>query len=171
MSKVDEALKFAVAAHDGTYRISLDIPYIIHPLEVLKQIKIWKIDDEDMEAATLLHDVVEDCGISEKEIESKFGIVVAKLVDELTYIGGVAGKQAYMDSFPNKSWQAHTIKIADRLCNVRDFILTDRKYALKYLLKAEYLINSFGKRDDVDRKLERVVHNDTSVLLGYLNGN
>lgn len=172
MSKVEKAIMFATIAHEGQYRKHYGVPYIVHPLEVLKQIKIWEVGDIEMQidCAAVLHDVIEDSHYTKADIEKEFGSIVANYVEDLTFTHELGTKERYLSSFSDKAWQSHVIKIADRLCNVRDFILTDEKYALKYLLKAEFLINSFGRRNDIDRKLERAIHNDTSVLLGYLNG-
>src|SRR5690349_16414645 len=79
MSKIDHAILFATVAHKGQYRKKFGIPYIVHPLEVLKQIKIWNVGDEEMniDVATVLHDVVEDTHVKIETIYDTFGATVA----------------------------------------------------------------------------------------------
>ena len=79
MEKVSEAIVFAVNAHDGMRRRGNDAPYILHPLEAATIVGTMT-EDQDIIAAAVLHDVVEDAGISMEEIESKFGKRVRELV-------------------------------------------------------------------------------------------
>ena len=58
-------------------------PYIIHPLAAATYLADLRLDDNTIIAA-LLHDVIEDCGVTFKEIESRFSREVAKLVDGVT---------------------------------------------------------------------------------------
>ena len=74
-----KAIAFASKKHEGQKRKSTDIPYIVHPLEALS-IASTITNDENVLAAAVLHDVVEDCGVSIRQIESKFGKEVARLV-------------------------------------------------------------------------------------------
>ncbi|MBO7303416.1 MAG: glycosyltransferase, partial [Clostridia bacterium] len=78
-----EALVFAAKAHDGMRRRKSDAPYILHPMEVGAIIGTMT-DDQEVIAAGLLHDVVEDAGISIEEIGEKFGErVMVKCADEI----------------------------------------------------------------------------------------
>lgn len=76
---VGEAATFAGKAHKGVFRKGTDIPYITHPLEAAVIVSAFT-DDEEMIAAALLHDVVEDAGVTKGELEQKFGLRVAGLV-------------------------------------------------------------------------------------------
>jgi GTP diphosphokinase / guanosine-3',5'-bis(diphosphate) 3'-diphosphatase len=79
---VERAYKFAKQAHHGQKRRSGE-PYITHPLAVAKTLLHLGMSDE-MAAAALLHDVVEDTDTKHEEIESEFGVEVADLVKSLT---------------------------------------------------------------------------------------
>ena len=57
---IDKAIAFAVKAHEGQPRKGTEIPYIFHPLEV-GMIVSRITDDEEVIAAGVLHDTVEDC--------------------------------------------------------------------------------------------------------------
>ena len=72
MRLIEEAVLFATIAHAGTNRKGKDRPYLLQPLEVMT-IVAGQTDDEDVIAAAVLHDVVEDTGIGSNVIEQKFG--------------------------------------------------------------------------------------------------
>ncbi len=76
---LNEAIIYAVEKHDGKNRKGTSIPYIVHPLEAMAIVSsITK--DEELMAAAVLHDTVEDTDATVEEIETKFGAKVAKLV-------------------------------------------------------------------------------------------
>lgn len=56
---IDRAAKFAEQAHKGTHRKGTRIPYIVHPLETAL-IASMLTNDEEILAAALLHDTIED---------------------------------------------------------------------------------------------------------------
>lgn len=79
MELASEAIIFAVKAHDGMRRKQADIPYILHPMEAAAIVGSMTSNQEVI-AAAALHDVVEDAGVSMKEVEERFGKRVAELV-------------------------------------------------------------------------------------------
>ncbi len=79
---VKSALNFAVNSHDGQKRDSGE-PFIEHPIATALRLADMRLDTTTIQAA-LLHDVMEDCGITFQEIETEFGIDVARLVDGVT---------------------------------------------------------------------------------------
>ena len=83
MELVSEAIAFAVKAHDGMRRKHSSLPYILHPMEAAVIVGTMTAD-QDVIAAAVLHDVVEDAGISMEEIEEKFGERVRQLVTSET---------------------------------------------------------------------------------------
>ncbi len=84
---VAAAYAFAEQSHAGQYRKSGE-PYVIHPLNAA-----YSVADLLMDASTvcgaLLHDVVEDCGVSLEELERRFGPEVARLVDGVTKVSRI----------------------------------------------------------------------------------
>ena len=76
---VSEAIIFSAKAHDGMRRRKSDVPYILHPMEV-GAIVGTMTDDQVVIAASVLHDVVEDAGVTLEEIGEKFGARVMELV-------------------------------------------------------------------------------------------
>ena len=79
MELVSRAVVFATQAHDGMRRKKDDIPYILHPMEAAA-IAGSLTSDENVIAAALLHDVVEDTPVTIEEVEENFGHRVAELV-------------------------------------------------------------------------------------------
>ncbi|MBI4310963.1 MAG: bifunctional (p)ppGpp synthetase/guanosine-3',5'-bis(diphosphate) 3'-pyrophosphohydrolase [Chloroflexi bacterium] len=79
---VRQAYEYAAKCHEGQLRLSGE-PYIIHPVETASYLADLQLDAATL-AAALLHDVMEDCGVSFQEIDEKFGADVARLVDGVT---------------------------------------------------------------------------------------
>jgi len=73
------AAAFASYAHDGQTRKGTALPYIVHPMEAAA-IAATMTNDQEVLAAAVLHDVIEDCGVTEGELRLKFGKRVAMLV-------------------------------------------------------------------------------------------
>jgi len=74
------ALEFAAARHEGQRREADWAPFILHPLEVAQLLRGRGYRDEVV-AAAVLHDIVEDTGVEAAELEERFGREVAKLVE------------------------------------------------------------------------------------------
>ena len=76
---LDKAISFACRAHSGAVRKGTDIPYIVHPVEVMK-IVCGITADPEVRATAVLHDTVEDTPVKRAEIEAEFGSRAAALV-------------------------------------------------------------------------------------------
>ncbi|MBR6532817.1 MAG: bifunctional (p)ppGpp synthetase/guanosine-3',5'-bis(diphosphate) 3'-pyrophosphohydrolase [Clostridia bacterium] len=123
---VKKAFELCVHAHNGQKRISGE-DYYYHPYNVAKLVISLGMDSESI-AASLLHDVVEDTGISIEEIAQQFGNEVALLVDGVTKIGRLnfsTKEQQQAESLRKmliamgKDIRVIIIKLADRLHNMR----------------------------------------------------
>lgn len=82
---IEKADTFAERAHAGQVRKYTGIPYITHPRAVAALVQTVPHDDE-MIAAALLHDVVEDCGVDFETIRIHFNSRVADIVRDLTEV-------------------------------------------------------------------------------------
>jgi GTP pyrophosphokinase len=82
---VEKGLRFATQCHEGQLRRSGD-PVITHPLHAATTIASLQMDAESI-AAAILHDVQEDCGVSNEELQKMFGAKVALLVEGVTKLG------------------------------------------------------------------------------------
>ena len=78
-SLLDRAIVFAVKAHAGTERRGKGFPYIVHPLEAMEIVSTITADQELL-AAAVLHDTVEDTEVTEERIRQEFGDRVASIV-------------------------------------------------------------------------------------------
>lgn len=81
-SVVHKAYEFAKHSHEHMKRDSGE-PYINHCVAVAKTVHEWHLDEISI-AAAFLHDVVEDTGITIKDISKKFGEEISYIVDGLT---------------------------------------------------------------------------------------
>lgn len=78
------ALRFAALAHVDQRRKDTKVPYITHPMQVAWLLQRAGFTDEDVLAAALLHDVVEDCEVSLAQLRDEFSPAVADLVAALS---------------------------------------------------------------------------------------
>ena len=69
---INKAIIFATRAHEGAVRKGSKLPYILHPLET-GVIVSTMTKDEDVIAAAILHDVLEDTSVTYEELKQEFG--------------------------------------------------------------------------------------------------
>ena len=122
-----KALTFAANKHRNQFRKgSKPIPYINHPIAVADLIvRTGKIHDEATLAAALLHDTVEDTETTFEELETEFGHEISKLVAELTddkKLSKEERKRLQIEHAPSLSPRARIVKLADKICNLRDVV-------------------------------------------------
>ena len=126
IEKVRSAYKFADEAHLGQIRNSGE-PYITHPIAVAAQCADWKLDAQALMAA-MLHDALEDCGVTKIELIERFGSPVAELVDGLTKLDRLhftTREENQAESFRKmllamaRDVRVILIKLADRSHNMR----------------------------------------------------
>lgn len=149
---VHKAYQFAKNAHKGQKRKYTFEPYINHPIEVM-QIVSTVPHTEEMLAAALLHDVVEDCGITEDELESEFGLWVNEYVYDLTDKSkpsdGNRQKRKEIDRrhTARAHQKAKTIKLADLISNSRSIVKHDKDFARVYIKEKELLLEVLTEGD------------------------
>jgi GTP pyrophosphokinase len=123
---VRRAYRFADEAHLGQMRKSGE-PYITHPIAVAVQCTEWKLDAQAL-AAALMHDAMEDCGVTKHELIERFGAPVAELVDGLTKLDKLeftTREENQAESFRKmllamaRDVRVILIKLADRSHNMR----------------------------------------------------
>lgn len=119
------AFAFSAHAHQGQFRKDGE-PYITHPLAVTETLAGWRMDAQTL-AAALLHDVVEDTGVSREEIRAQFGDAVAELVDGVTKLDQLqfeSKRHAQAENFRKmllamaRDVRVILIKLADRWHNM-----------------------------------------------------
>ncbi|MCC7360787.1 MAG: bifunctional (p)ppGpp synthetase/guanosine-3',5'-bis(diphosphate) 3'-pyrophosphohydrolase [Anaerolineales bacterium] len=77
---IETALRFAARAHQGQVRKGTDLPYIVHPVGVLLVLQAAGERDPAVLAAALLHDTLEDAGVTTAALAEQFGPRVAEIV-------------------------------------------------------------------------------------------
>lgn len=126
IESIRQAYRFADEAHLGQLRKNGD-PYITHPIAVAAQCAEWKLDAQALMSA-LMHDAIEDCGVTKEELVERFGAPVADLVDGLTKLEKLefdTREQNQAESFRKmllamaKDVRVILIKLADRTHNMR----------------------------------------------------
>ncbi|GDY35844.1 MULTISPECIES: bifunctional (p)ppGpp synthetase/guanosine-3',5'-bis(diphosphate) 3'-pyrophosphohydrolase [unclassified Acidovorax] len=126
IEQVRQAYRFADEAHLGQLRNSGE-PYITHPIAVAAQCATWKLDAQALMAA-LLHDAMEDCGVTKADLIDRFGAPVAELVDGLTKLDKLqfnTREENQAESFRKmllamaRDVRVILIKLADRTHNMR----------------------------------------------------
>jgi GTP pyrophosphokinase len=126
IDQVRLAYRLADEAHLGQMRKNGD-PYITHPIAVAAQCTEWRLDAQAIMAA-LMHDVMEDCGITKTQLIERFGAPVAELVDGLTKLEKLefdSREENQAESFRKmllamaKDVRVILIKLADRTHNMR----------------------------------------------------
>ena len=126
VDRIKRAYHFSEKCHLGQMRQSGD-PYITHPLAVANILADMRMDSESLMAG-LLHDVIEDTGVTKGQISRRFGRTVAELVDGVSKLGEIenasrAEQQA--ESFQkmtlamSRDIRVMLVKLADRLHNMR----------------------------------------------------
>ncbi|KVZ60922.1 RelA/SpoT family protein [Burkholderia ubonensis] len=126
IKEVKAAFHFSDEAHLGQYRQSGE-PYITHPVAVAEICAGWKLDAQAVMAA-LLHDVMEDQGVTKSELAERFGPKVAELVDGLSKLDKMefrSREEAQAENFRKmllamaRDVRVILVKLADRLHNMR----------------------------------------------------
>jgi len=166
---LDDAIIFAVNAHSGMQRKRSSVPYILHPMEVAAIVGTMT-GDEEVIAAAMLHDTVEDTPVTAEQILERFGPRVAELVASET-----EDKRPGIP--PSESWRIRKeesldvlrrstdrdVKIlwlADKLSNMRSFFRAWR-------IKGNAVWNDFNQKDPV---LQAWYYRSISELLSELKG-
>jgi myo-inositol-1(or 4)-monophosphatase len=145
---LDRAIVFAVQAHAGTERRGKGYPYIIHPLEAM-EIVATMTTDQELLAAAVLHDTVEDTDVTVEQIRAEFGERIASLVADETEerLEGVSEEESWFDRkqaaiahLATASHDAKIVALGDKLSNMRAI-------ARDYVVQKNSLWNLFHVKD------------------------
>ena len=146
---VSEAIVFSTMAHDGMRRRKSDLPYILHPMEVGAIIGTMT-ESQEVIAAGVLHDVVEDAGISIEEIGEKFGVRVMELVASET-------EDKREDLPPEDTWRIRKEESIEKLRTTNDIevlmlwigdkLSNIRAIYRDYLVEGDAVWNKFHQSD------------------------
>jgi (p)ppGpp synthase/HD superfamily hydrolase len=127
VQRILEAARFAAEKHAGQTRKGLaKEPYINHLIEVAELIaSSTEVLDTNLVIAGLLHDTIEDTETTARELEERFGSDVTNLVLEATddkSLPKETRKALQIETAPHKSPRAQTLKLADKIANLRSIL-------------------------------------------------
>lgn len=135
---VRQAYAFADRSHAGVARKYTGLPYITHPVAVARLVTRFD-HDVSMIRAALLHDVIEDCGVSVFAITMMFGADTARLVSDLSDVsrpedGNRAVRKAIdLEHTAAADPRAKTIKCMDLVHNTASIVKFAPGFARVYL--------------------------------------
>lgn len=125
---LERALRRAAVAHREQRRKGTDVPYITHPVQVAWILRQAGFTDEELLAAALLHDVVEDCGVPLEQLAAEFSPRVAEMV------GRLSERKTDADGQP-RPWEdrkrEHLDHLHDAPLDVRALVLADKLHNLQ----------------------------------------
>ena len=180
----DRAAVFAVKAHGNTERRGKNLPYVIHVFEAA-EIAATITTDQELLAAALLHDVIEDTEYTEADIEKEFGPRVAALVasESDVVIEGVseedswhARKQAAIDRIAASSHDAKIVAMGDKLSNMRAIYRDYRSIGdelwnrFHVTDKAEHAWHYRGLRDSLSELSDTEAYQEFASLVEQIFG-
>ena len=120
MTLFDLAMNYAIEKHSGQTRRMVNVPYVLHPMEVATIIGTMT-DDEEVLAAAVLHDTVEDTDATIEEIRQRFGKRVSLLV-----LTETEDKREGQD--PTKTWEIRKEESLLILQNTKDLFHYENEF-------------------------------------------
>lgn len=154
MDLLSKAIIFAAKAHDGMRRKNSDLPYILHPLEAC-QIVSTMTSNQEVIAASVLHDVVEDTTVTIEEIHKEFGDYIYELVSSET--------ENKREEIPaNLTWKLRKEESLEVLKNTNDLnvlklwvgdkLSNVRSLYREYLKKGDLIWEMFNQKDSKEQE-------------------
>lgn len=127
MKLVLDAIRFSEKAHRGQTRKASGLPYFVHPLHASYLVARFKPKSKNLEsliAALILHDVMEDCGVTFQTLVRRFNPMVASLCLELKTDKEECKRLGKIEYLKKRMVGYSTYglfgKLCDRLSNVMD---------------------------------------------------
>lgn len=166
MNKIANALALAVKAHAGVSRKYGDEPYSNHVIRVAFMVARTGAD-EDVVAAALLHDVLEDTDTPPPAITDVAGENVLRIVQELTNPSHLPEnkrkpraerKRIDREHLATVSKEAKLIKLLDRIDNLRDVVKGPRDFQILYANESAALLEALrGSHPEYEKDLEHLI--------------
>jgi (p)ppGpp synthase/HD superfamily hydrolase len=116
---VERARRFALKAHEGQ-KYGDEFPYFVHLLTAFSVARRFEFADDVILCSVLLHDVLEDTEHDYEELESLFGVEIAKTVACVTEPKGMTRKERHFVTYPRirANTNAVIVKLCDRISHV-----------------------------------------------------
>lgn len=161
------ALRYCAEKHRMQRRKDAErTPYLNHPIEVAEILwRVGGVREIPVLVAALLHDVIEDTGARPEEIRRLFGEEVLSLVLEVSddkSLPKATRKELQVRHAPGLSHGAKLIKIADKICNVRDITGSPppdwpHERRLEYLDWAERVVDGMGEQNELEKYFREIL--------------
>ncbi len=130
--KIEKAINVSAFSHREQFRRDGGLPYIVHPFSVAVILSEYT-EDEDVIAAGLLHDVIEDCGYSAAQLTKEFGRRVSGFVVEVSEDVALKDKlgekgsweerkEKYLEHMKEATPEAMLVCAADKIHNLRSLV-------------------------------------------------
>jgi (p)ppGpp synthase/HD superfamily hydrolase len=176
-SAILEAANFAAEKHSGQRRKgAAREPYINHLLEVAHLVSTAiSQPDPNLVIAALLHDSIEDAGVTREDIVKRFGPDVADLVAEVTddkSLPKAERKRLQIVNAPKKSIRAQVIKLADKISNLRSMLVSppadwDEQRKREYFEWAKAVVGALPNPNPILKaEFERIIREYEMALAG-----
>lgn len=129
LALIFKALEFASIKHRDQRRKDADAsPYINHPIALVKVLTVeGGVTDVNTICGAILHDTIEDTETTAEELKVNFGEIISKIVQEVTdnkKLDKDVRKRLQIEHAAHASHQAKLVKLADKICNLRDIVST-----------------------------------------------
>ncbi len=169
MNAIQEAIIFATIKHQNQKRKGTEIPYIVHPMEVMQILSSMNCF-EDVIVAGILHDTLEDTDAKPDEIKELFGdnvLAIVQTESEDKSKTWKERKQATIDHLEKASVETKLVCFADKLSNIRSM------YRDKQKIGADLWKRFNASKEDIEwyyREILRVIRLDEFRYNGHAEG-
>ena len=153
-----EAYSYAADCHEGQSRKSGD-PYIVHPVSVARLVAGLNMDVHTVQAA-LLHDVMEDCGVSARELTQRFGAEVTSLVEGATKI----------EHLPSADVALRTRKSAEDAETLRKMLVAMAEDVRVVIVKVADRLHNMQTIEFLDPERQEAIARETMDIYAPLAG-
>lgn len=179
---VEQAIRLAAMAHKSQKRKASGIPYISHPMSVCLILTKAGFHDEDILAAAVLHDVVEDTNFTIEQLTEHFSEEVIQYVSEMTEQKETTEgekrswrerKQDHIEVMQQATLGARAIELADKLHNLEAMLFDLRSEDISEFWKhfgaspseiIQYYRSMIDAAGQSDQQLQILVHNCNARL-------
>lgn len=158
-NKPQKALDLATKSHQFQKRKVSELPYIVHPISVVEQLKNWGVEKDWAHTVAYLHDLLEDTPISPDIIRKKFGPKVLKNVQQLSRLDKTKSKDEWIEELAkNAGDYTLLIKLSDRINNTRDFVsIKQVERAREYWKKSQPFVLRLQSRFKLNKTIKQNV--------------
>ena len=180
IARMTHAAHFAARAHKAQQRKGIDAePYVNHLLEVAELVAHAEVPgDIEVVIAALLHDTIEDVGVTEAQLVAEFGPRVAALVMAVTddkTLPRDTRKWMQIHHAPTLSHDAKLIKLADKISNLRALMRTPpvgwtQARLHDYVVWAKAVVDACGPVDPGLERLFTEAHAVAATTFGRIDG-